>query len=82
MSAGLDTPGAGVVRIRIAALKRRLGVDGSTIGRWVRAGTFPRPHYIGNLRCWFESEIEAWEAQEMARPAEARRGARNLEGES
>lgn len=69
---------AAPARIGIAALKLRLGRDGSTIFRWYKAGAFPAPHYIGERRAWFVHEVEAWEREQMARPPEARRGARNL----
>lgn len=67
-------------RIGIAELMRRLGRDSSTIWRWYMANPprFPRPHYIGERRAWWLHEVEAWEREQMARPAEARRGARNL----
>lgn len=60
--------------IDIGRLCERLGGRGrSTIGDWVRAGTFPRPHHCGRVRCWLVSEIEAWEAARPTR-AEARPG--------
>jgi predicted DNA-binding transcriptional regulator AlpA len=65
-------------RIGIAELEQRLGRNRATIWRWYKAGNFPVPHYLGERRCWFEREIAAWEAAQMARPAEARRGSRNL----
>jgi predicted DNA-binding transcriptional regulator AlpA len=65
-------------RVGIAELEQRLGRDRVTIWRWYRAGKFPAPHYLGERRCWFAHELEAWEAAEMARPAEARRCSRNL----
>lgn len=60
-----------VVRLGIAELERRLGVERSTIYRWYRAGKFPEPHFLMERRVWFLGEIEAWERQQMARPAKA-----------
>lgn len=59
-------------RIGIAELLRRTGKDGSTLWRWYKAEPpeFPRPHYIGNRRAWFEAEIEEWEREQMARSPE------------
>lgn len=71
---------APVVRIGVAALEARLGVDRSTIWRWYRAGKFPEPEYIADRRTWRLDIVEGWEAQQLARPPEVRRGARNLTG--
>ena len=68
-----------VTRIGIAQLAARLGVDRSTIWRWYQAGTFPRPHYLGERRAWLLSDVEAWERERMARPSESRAGARSAE---
>ncbi len=59
------------VRIGIAQLELRLGCERTTIWRRCKAG-FPAPHYLGSRRYWFLSEIESWEAAEMARAAGAR----------
>lgn len=47
-------------RIGIAEVRLRTNASTSTINRWVRAGTFPAPHYLGVRRCWLESEVTAW----------------------
>ena len=65
-------------RLGIAELEQRLGRNRVTIWRWCRDGRLPRPHYLGERRCWFEADIAAWEVAEMARPAAGRRGARNF----
>ncbi|MEJ1383363.1 MAG: helix-turn-helix domain-containing protein [Candidatus Sedimenticola sp. (ex Thyasira tokunagai)] len=31
-----------------------------TITRWYGSGKFPDPHFIGQRRYWFRSEIERW----------------------
>ncbi len=67
-------------RLGISDLEARLHVDRATIWRWCRDGRFPAPHYLSERRMWWLSEIEAWELQQMSRPAEARRGAANLTG--
>ena len=68
-----------VVRIGIADLSRRLGVDRSTIWRWYRAGRFPAPHYLGERRMWIIADVEAWERERMAREPGSRRSSRNYE---
>jgi predicted DNA-binding transcriptional regulator AlpA len=80
---GTPTPAA-PRRIGIAELERRLGRDKTTIWRWYMASPprFPAPHFIGERRAWWLHEVEAWEREQMARPPEARRGARNLAGEA
>jgi predicted DNA-binding transcriptional regulator AlpA len=66
------------VRLLIAAVEQRTGYHRTTIWRKCREGAFPAPHYIGERRAWWLDEIEKWESAEMARPASARRAARNL----
>ncbi len=77
---GTNTTTPGPRRIGTADLTGRLGVSRMTIDRWIKAGRFPRPHFIGEKRAWFVGEIEAWEAHEMARAAnpENRSRPRNL----
>ncbi|MHB8876153.1 MAG: helix-turn-helix transcriptional regulator [Myxococcaceae bacterium] len=65
-------PAVPVVRLGVRELETRLGIDRSTIWRWYKAGKFPEPHYLGDRRLWLLSEIEAFEAERMARPPEAR----------
>ncbi len=67
-----------VVRLGVADLEARLGVDRSTVWRWYRAGKFPEPEYVSDRRTWRLDVVERWEAAQLARPPEARRGARNL----
>jgi predicted DNA-binding transcriptional regulator AlpA len=53
-------------RLTVAQLEQRLACTKQTIWRWYTRGDFPRPHYLGQNRVWFESEIEQWERQKMA----------------
>lgn len=53
-------------RITARPLAKRLGCSIQTIWRWYTEGDFPKPHYLGQKRVWFESEIEAWERRKMA----------------
>jgi predicted DNA-binding transcriptional regulator AlpA len=55
-------------RLGIAELEARLGVNRATVYRWYRAGTFPKPHYIGSRRAWWLHEVSAWEVDQVARP--------------
>lgn len=56
--------------LRIAELERRIGVDRSTIGRWIVAGRFPQPRYLpgSSIRVWDRAAIEAWDAEQAAAP--------------
>lgn len=78
--AGKAALAAVVVRLGIAEIEARLCVNRSTIWRWYRVGRFPEPEYVSDRRTWRLDVIEAWEAAQIARPAEARLGARNLAG--
>lgn len=69
-----------VVRLGVADLEARLGIDRSTLWRWYRAGKFPEPEYVSDRRTWRLDVVEGWEREQLARPPEARRGARNLSG--
>lgn len=69
-------------RLGIAAVERRTGWHRTTIWRKQKAGDFPACHYIGERRMWWQHDLEAWEAAQMARPPRARRGAANLTGEA
>ena len=53
-------------RLTVAQLEERLAVSRQSIWRWYRFGDFPRPHYLGQNRVWFESEVEDWERERMA----------------
>jgi predicted DNA-binding transcriptional regulator AlpA len=69
-----------VVRLGVAELEARLGVDRSTIFRWYKGGKFPAPEYINDRRTWRLDVVEAFEQAQLARPPEARRGAANFGG--
>lgn len=60
-----DTP-RGV--LGISDLERRIGRERSTIYRDYKAGLFPAPEYRGDRRVWRAEVIEAWEAEQAARP--------------
>lgn len=47
---------------RLLHLKQRLGVSGSSIWAWVRAGKFPKPIKLSeNVTAWDRASIEEWE---------------------
>jgi predicted DNA-binding transcriptional regulator AlpA len=56
-------------RVRVKWVEERTTLDRSTISKKCKKGLFPAPHYLGRLRCWWQSEIEEWEAKQMARAA-------------
>ena len=46
---------------RLPHLKQRLGVSGSSIWAWVKAGTFPKPIRLSaNCTAWTAADVEAW----------------------
>ena len=53
-------------RLGITALEERLGYSRQSIWRFYTKGDFPIPHYLGQKRCWFEDEVEAWENKQMS----------------
>jgi|GEM_PF-3762457 len=55
-------------RLTVADLEQRLACTKQTIWRWYNDPkvAFPKPHYLGQNRVWFESDVEAWEEKRMA----------------
>ncbi len=55
-------------RLTVADLEQRLACTKQTIWRWYNdpGVAFPKPHYLGQNRVWFESDVEAWERKQMA----------------
>lgn len=46
---------------RLKQLKARLGVSGSSIWAWVKAGKFPKPVKLSeNTTAWHAADIDAW----------------------
>lgn len=59
---------------RLPHLKQRLGVSGSSIWAWVKAGKFPKPIKLSeNCTAWNSADVEAWA---QARIADSRKSAR------
>jgi predicted DNA-binding transcriptional regulator AlpA len=52
-------------RLGITALEELLGYSRQSFWRWYTKGDFPKPHYLGQKRCWFEDEVEAWAYKQM-----------------
>jgi len=47
--------------LRLNHLKERLGVSGSSIWAWVKAGKFPKPVKLSeNTTAWNAADVEAW----------------------
>ena len=52
---------------RIPYLTKSLGVSGSSIWAWVKAGTFPKPIKLSaNCTAWNAAEVELWAAERIA----------------
>ncbi len=52
---------------RLPHLKQRLGVSGSSIWAWVKAGSFPKPIKLSaNCTAWDAASIERWAAERIA----------------
>ncbi|MEJ1412946.1 MAG: hypothetical protein RPU90_05115 [Candidatus Sedimenticola sp. (ex Thyasira tokunagai)] len=47
-------------RICAAELEGEVCASRQSIKRWYEAGKFPEPHFIGQRRYWFRTEIEEW----------------------
>ncbi len=46
---------------RLPHLKAMLGVSGSSIWAWVRAGKFPKPIKLSeNITAWNAADVEKW----------------------
>lgn len=46
---------------RLPQLTQRLGVSGSSIWVWVKAGKFPKPVKLSaNVTAWNAADVEAW----------------------
>lgn len=68
------------VRLDANRVAARLDVTPRHVARLVHAGRFPAPHYVGERKRWWLSEVQAWEATATSSepPASVRRGAANL----
>ena len=52
---------------RLSHLKQRLGVSGSSIWAWVKAGTFPRPIKLSeNCTAWSAADVDEWAQARIA----------------
>jgi prophage regulatory protein len=52
---------------RLPHLKQRLGVSGSSIWAWVKAGKFPKPIKLSeNCTAWNAADVEAWAQARIA----------------
>ena len=52
---------------RLPHLKNLLGVSGSSIWAWVKAGKFPKPVKLSeNCTAWSAADIERWAAERIA----------------
>ena len=52
-------------RLNIRMLEKRLCCHRQTIWRWYTSGQFPKPHYLGQNRLWFEIEVQEWEYKQV-----------------
>ena len=52
---------------RLNQLKQRLGVSGSSIWAWVKAGKFPKPIKLSeNCTAWNAADVERWAQERIA----------------
>ena len=51
------------IRLNARQVAERLGVSKQTVWRWYTAGDFLKPHYLGQNRVWWLSDVEAWESE-------------------
>ena len=53
--------------LRLADMKARYRVSGSTIWKWCKTNGLPAPHKLGaNTTCWKLSDLLLWEATRTA----------------
>ena len=53
-------------RLEIGAVCDRYNRSPVTIWSWYTKGTFPKPHYIGNQRHWWDDELDDWDRSILA----------------
>jgi predicted DNA-binding transcriptional regulator AlpA len=58
-----SSPRVEVVRVQVSDLERRLGIERTTLRRWIRAGKFPEPERFGQRRVWRLDVVERWERE-------------------
>ena len=47
--------------VRSGAICARLGIERSTLRRWIRSGKFPPPLPLdGTVSRWFEDDVDEW----------------------
>lgn len=60
--------------VRVAEAARRLGVNRSTLWRWVKDGLMPQPIHLGPaVRGWNQSDLERWIAERTQDHGQAER---------
>jgi len=53
--------------IRLKPLTKRIGVSGSSVWNFVKAGTFPAPVKLSpNCTAWVAAEVDQWAADRIA----------------
>jgi predicted DNA-binding transcriptional regulator AlpA len=62
----VTAPGPEARRLQISEVEAWAGAERTTIGRWVRAGTFPAPERFGQRRVWLLADLERWREQRQA----------------
>ncbi len=68
------------LRLDTRKLLTRLCITERHLRRLVKLGRFPSPHYLGERRRWWLSEVMAWEGANTSTeaPADLTRGVGNL----
>ena len=62
-----QTPTNTPAYLRLADMKARYRVSGSTIWKWRHTNGLPAPYFLGsNTTCWKLTDLLAWEATRIA----------------
>jgi prophage regulatory protein len=61
--------------LRLNGVTKRIGISGSSVWNFVKAGTFPSPIKLSpNCTAWVTAEVDQWAADRIAASRKAAKG--------